>query len=55
MYKYSLWVYIVLIVVMVALIISIDFLFFRNHFWGRLLVNIGIVLLFAAFYFRFLK
>jgi hypothetical protein len=27
--------------------------FFRNHFWERLAVNIGIVLVFAAFYFRF--
>ena len=40
---------------MVAVIVATDFVFLRKHFWGRLLVNIGIVLLFAAFYKRFLK
>jgi len=30
-------------------------LFFRNHFWERLMVNVGIVLVFWAFYLRFLK
>jgi hypothetical protein len=30
-------------------------LLFRNHFWERLTVNIGIVLVFAAFYFRYGK
>ena len=42
-------------VAMVASIIGVDFLFFKNRFWERLTVNIGIVLVFAAFYFRFLK
>jgi hypothetical protein len=40
---------------MVAVVVGVDILFFRNHFWGRLLVNIGIVLVFVAFYMRFLK
>jgi hypothetical protein len=40
---------------MIALIIAVDFLFFRERFWERLSVNIGIVLVFAAFYFRFLR
>ena len=40
---------------MVGVIVGIDVLFFRHHFWQRLLVNIGIVLVFGAFYFRFLK
>ena len=40
---------------MVALIIAVDFLFFRDRLWERLTVNIGIVLVFAAFYFRFLR
>jgi hypothetical protein len=39
----------------IALIIGVDFLFFRDRFWERLTVNIGIVLVFAAFYFRFLR
>jgi len=42
-------------VAMAAVIVSIDFVFFRNRFWERLTVNIGIVMVFAAFYFIFLK
>ena len=34
---------------------GVDFLFFTDRFWERLTVNAGIVLVFAAFYFRFLK
>jgi len=41
--------------VMVAVVVGVDLLFFRNHFWGRLMVNIGVVLVFAVFYVRFLK
>jgi len=43
------------VVVLIAAIVSVDILFFRNHVWERLAVNIGIVLVFVAFYFRFLK
>jgi uncharacterized membrane protein len=43
------------VVAMIALIVSVDALIFRNQFWERLMVNIGIVLVFAAFYLRFLK
>jgi hypothetical protein len=43
------------VVLMAAVIVAIDFLFFKNRFWERLAVNVGIVLVFAAFYFRFLK
>lgn len=43
------------VVVMAAVITVIDFLFFKHRFWERLTVNVGIVLVFAAFYFRFLK
>jgi uncharacterized membrane protein len=42
-------------VVLIAVVVSVDFLFFKNRFWERLIVNIGIVLVFAAFYLRFLK
>lgn len=41
--------------VMIAVIVGVDLLFFKNRFWERLMVNIGIVLVFAAFYLRFLK
>ena len=40
---------------MAAVIVGIDVVFFRNLFWERLAVNIGIVLVFAAFYMRFLR
>ncbi|MGB9331353.1 MAG: hypothetical protein WCB10_11350 [Steroidobacteraceae bacterium] len=43
------------LVAMAAVIVGVDFAFFRNRFWERLTVNIGIVLVFAAFYFRFLR
>jgi len=43
------------VMAMVAIIVALDFAFFRNRFWERLMVNIGIVLVFATFYFRFLK
>jgi membrane protein implicated in regulation of membrane protease activity len=43
------------VVAMAAVIVGVDVLFFRNRFWERLTVNIGIVLLFAAFYWRFLR
>jgi len=42
-------------VAMAAVIVGVDFVFFRNRFRERLTVNIGIVLVFAAFYLRFLK
>ena len=42
-------------VAMAAVIVGVDVLFFRNRFWERLTANIGIVLVFAAFYFRFLR
>jgi hypothetical protein len=40
---------------LVAVVVAVDILFFRNHAWERLAANVGIVLLFGAFYFRFLK
>lgn len=40
---------------MVAAIICVDVAFFKNRFWERLIANAGIVLVFAAFYMRFLK
>ena len=43
------------IFVLIAVVVSLDLLFFRGRFWERLMVNIGIVLVFAAFYLRFLK
>jgi uncharacterized membrane protein len=49
-------IYVVLyILVLIAVIVSVDLLFFKNQFWERLIVNIGIVLVFVALYLRFLK
>jgi hypothetical protein len=43
------------VVLMVAVIVVVDVLFFKHRFLERLTVNMGIVLAFAAFYVRFLK
>ena len=43
------------VLALVAVVVSVDILFFRHHFWERLAVNVGIVLVFGAFYWRFLK
>ena len=40
---------------LVAVVAGVDVLFFRNRLWERLMVNVGIVLVFGAFYLRFLK
>jgi len=39
---------------MVAVIAGLDVAFFRNRFWERLTTNTGVILVFAAFYSRFL-
>jgi hypothetical protein len=46
---------VVYVLSLVAVVVGVDVLFFRNRFWQRLMVNVGIVLVFAAFYLRFLK
>lgn len=43
------------VVVLIVVVVSVDLLFFRHHVWDRLIVNIGIVLVFAAVYLRFVK
>lgn len=43
------------VLLMVSAIVAVDFLFFRGRFRDRLIANIGIVMVFAAFYLRFLK
>jgi hypothetical protein len=43
------------VLALVAVVVSVDVLFFRNRLWERLIVNVGIVLVFAAFGLRFLK
>ena len=43
------------VLALVVVVVGVDLLFFRHRFLERLLANIGIVLVFAAFYLRFLK
>ena len=43
------------VLALIAVVFAVDVAFFRNRLWERLMVNAGIVLVFAAFYFRFLK
>jgi hypothetical protein len=47
---------VVLVLVMVAVIVGLDLAVFRDQtwFWERLASNVGVVLIFGAFYFRFL-
>ncbi len=40
---------------MIAAIVGVDVAFFRNRLSDRLIVNIGIVLVFVAFYLRFFR
>ena len=42
------------VVAMAGVVVAVDVLFFQGHVWQRLAANVGIVLVFGAFYFRFL-
>lgn len=42
------------VLTMIAVVLVLDIAIFRHLFWERLAVNIGVVLVFGAFYFRFL-
>ena len=41
------------VLTLVAVVAGVDVLFFRHHVWERLIANVGIVLVFAAFFLRF--
>jgi len=43
------------VLALVAVVVGWDVLFLRNRFWERLIANVGIVLVFWAFYLIFLK
>jgi len=43
----------VYVLTLVAVVVGADVLFFRHHFLERLIANVGIVLVFVAFYLRF--
>lgn len=46
---------VIFFLLMIASIVGVDVLFLRKRFIARLIVNAGIVLAFAGFYFVFLK
>ena len=41
------------VLTLIVVVVGVDVLIFRHHFWERLLANVGIVMVFAAFYLRF--
>ena len=43
------------VVALIVVIVGIDVLFFKHRLWERLTANIGIVLVFLAFYLRFMR
>lgn len=43
----------VFVIAMVVIIVGVDVAIFRDHPWERLAANVGIVLIFGAFYLRF--
>lgn len=45
------------VALMVIVIVAVDLLFFRSRmwFWERLMVNVGVLLVFASFYLRFIR
>jgi type IV secretory pathway VirB2 component (pilin) len=43
------------VVALIVVVVGVDVLFFRHQLWPRLAVNVGIVLIFGACYFRFAK
>jgi hypothetical protein len=43
------------VLAMIAVVVGVDVLLFKHHFRARLIVNVGIFLVFLAFYLRFLK
>jgi Na+/citrate or Na+/malate symporter len=43
------------VLLLVAVVVGVDVLFFRHHLVERLIANVAVVMVFGAFYLRFLK
>ena len=43
------------VLALIVVVVGVDVLFLRHHFWARLIVNIAIVLVFGAVYWWLLK
>jgi len=46
---------IIYVLAIVVTVVAVDVLFFRHRFWERLIANVGIVLVYVAFYLAFLR
>jgi hypothetical protein len=46
---------VIYVIAMVAVIVGVDVLFFRHRFVERLMSNVGIVLVFGAFYLTYVR
>ena len=46
---------VIYVLAMAATVVIVDILFFRHRFWERLIANLGVVLVYVAFYLAFLK
>jgi hypothetical protein len=43
------------VLAMIAVVVGVDVFFFRHDVWERLIVNVGIVVVFVTFYLTLLK
>ncbi len=48
-------VIVIYVLAMVSSVVIVDICFFKHLFWERLIANIGIVLLYVAFYLAFIN
>jgi hypothetical protein len=46
---------VLLVLLMAVTIAAVDVLFFKHRFWERLMVNVGLVLVFGGLYLRFIR
>jgi hypothetical protein len=46
---------VIYILAWILVVVAVDVLFFRDRFWARLAVNVGIAVVFAAFGLRFFR
>ncbi len=46
---------VIYIIAMIATVVIVDVLFFKHQFWERLICNIGIILVYLAFYLELFK
>ena len=43
------------VLALIAVVVGVDVLFLKHHFWPRLIANVGIVAVFATVYVLFLR